>query len=190
MAYKLASASILIVDDMPPMLSLAKTMLSTFGFRSIYTAKDGDEAYESFKRNDPDIVITDWVMEPTDGLELIKMIREDPMSPNPYVPIIVMTGYSAKPRVESARDKGTTEFLVKPFAAKDLYNRIVQVIEKPRQFVQAKEFFGPDRRRRMDGEFSGPLKRESDRAGSNQRKPQNRLAADILKQLTESAKSS
>lgn len=190
MPYTLATASVLIVDDMRPMLSLTKAVLSSFGFRNIYTAVDGDSAFEMFKKNDPDLVITDWVMDGTDGLNLIKLIREDPASPNPYVPIILMTGYSARPRVELARDKGTTEFLVKPFTAKDLYNRIVQVIEKPRQFVQAQSFFGPDRRRRLDGDFSGHKKRESDQGASGQnRRPQNRLAADILKQLTENAKS-
>lgn len=190
MTYKFASASILVVDDMPPMLSLTKTILATFGFRNIYTARNGEDAFEKFRRHDPDLVITDWVMEPMDGLELIKKIRTDPMSSNPYVPIILMTGYSALPRVETARDKGTTEFVVKPFTAKDLYNRIVQVIEKPRQFVQVEEFFGPDRRRKSDTGYGGQRRRENDGSGSSaNRRPQNKLAADILRQLADNAKS-
>ena len=101
-------------------------------------------------------------MEPFDGIELTKKIRTDPRSPNPYVPIILMTGYSAQIRVMQARDTGVTEFLVKPFTAQDLYTRIEQVIEKPRQFVDTGEFFGPDRRRRVVKDYEGPFRREEE----------------------------
>ena len=74
-----------------------------------------------------------------------------------------MTGYSNRVRVEHARDEGITEFLAKPYTSRDLYNRIVQIIEKPRQFVKNKEFFGPDRRRRSDGDYEGPKKRGKDK---------------------------
>ena len=70
-------------------------------------------------------------------------MRTDPASPNRYVPIILMTGFSERRRVMQARDAGVTEFLVKPFTARDLYKRLAQVIERPRQFVRSAEFFGP-----------------------------------------------
>lgn len=103
-------------------------------------------------------------MQPYDGIELIRRIRRDPRSPNKFVPIIMMTGYSHRARVEQARDMGVTEFLVKPFTAKDLYTRIEQLIERPRQFVDAGEgtYFGPDRRRRRKEEYAGPRRREDE----------------------------
>ena len=70
-----------------------------------------------------------------------------------------MTGYSDQPRVEEARDTGVTEFLMKPYSARDMYARIVQIIEKPRQFVDTGEFFGPDRRRRKNFTFTGSNRR-------------------------------
>src|SRR5690606_14043240 len=94
----------------------------------------------------PDIVIADWMMKPMDGISFARMVRNDPRSPNAYVPIILMTGFSERRRVLQARDAGVTEFLVKPFNARDLYKRIAQVIERPRQFVRSEDFFGPDRR--------------------------------------------
>jgi DNA-binding response OmpR family regulator len=101
-------------------------------------------------------------MEPTDGLTLTQRIRKDPGSTNKQTPIILMTGFSHKMRVESARDAGVTEFITKPFTAKDLYKRIEEVIERPRQFVDSGSFLGPDRRRRSDKNYQGPARRADD----------------------------
>lgn len=79
-------------------------------------------------------------MKPVDGISLTRRLRNDPLSPNQYVPVILMTGFSEKRRVMQARDVGVTEFLVKPFNARDLYRRIAQIIEKPRQFVRSEDF--------------------------------------------------
>lgn len=161
MPYQFENATILVVDDMKAMLSLTASTLGIFGVKNVLTATNVDDAFQLFCQHAPDIVLTDWLMEPDDGMELIRRIRKDPRSPNRYVPIILMTGYSAKMRVMEARDRGITEFLAKPFSARDLYTRIEQLIEKPRKFVDSKEFFGPDRRRRKDN-YSGPRRRRVD----------------------------
>ena len=160
MVYKFEKASVLVVDDMQPMLSLTASLLKIFGFGEIHSANSADRAFEIFCKESPDLVITDWHMEPHNGMELIQRIRKNPASPNHFVPIILMTGYSAEARVMMARDHGVTEFLVKPFTANDLYLRINQVIEKPRKFVEASEFFGPDRRRKKMEAFSGQDRRD------------------------------
>lgn len=162
MVYEFKKASVLIVDDMQPMLALTSSLLKIFGFTNIYTANNAENGFEQFCEHSPDLVITDWLMEPFDGTELIRRIRTEAKSPNPFVPIIMMTGYSHKIRVEHARDSGVTEFLVKPFRAKDLYARIEQLIEKPRRFVDARNFFGPDRRRKRAGDYVGPFRRDQD----------------------------
>lgn len=167
MVYQFRKVSILVVDDMKPMVTLVSSLLKVFGFTSIYTAYDAEDAFEQFCRYKPDIILTDWLMQPYDGLELIRRIRKDPRSPNKFIPVIMMTGYSHRIRVEQARDVGVTEFLVKPFNAKDLYARIEQLIEKPRQFVDADEFFGPDRRRRRPSSYMGPRRRESEGEGGD-----------------------
>lgn len=161
MAYKLDQIKILVVEDMFPMLTLIKSLLNIFGFKKIFSARNGEAGYKLYLKEEPDLIITDWHMEPMDGLEMINKIRTDKNSPNPYVPIIVMTGYSSRKRVETARDNGMTEFLMKPYTAKDLYNKIVQLIEKPRQFIKCEKFFGPDRRRRL-GDYEGPIRRAND----------------------------
>lgn len=188
MVYQLHTVKILIVEDMHAMLTLTKSLLSIFGFQQLITAKDGEEGFEAVKKHDPDVVITDWLMEPKDGLEMISEIRKNPLSPNPYVPVILMTGYSDIKRVESARDMGVTEFLVKPYTARDLYSRIVQIIEKPRQFVDAGEFFGPDRRRKKGVGYSGPHRRQADEDEDMSKSPEERrIAAEILNKLRKEA---
>jgi len=166
MAYQFDQISILIVEDTQPTALLVRSILETFGVKKIYMARNGDDGFHMFCRHNPDIVIADWMMAPTNGIALAHMIRNEPASPNPFVPVILMTGFSEKSRVMDARDAGVTEFLVKPFQAKDLYKRIVQVTERPRQFVRTEEFFGPDRRRTVDGEYKGERRRQGDRNGS------------------------
>lgn len=162
MAYNFNNVSVLIVEDNEPMIELTKSIMETFGIGHIHTALNGKEAYKIYCREIPDIVITDLVMSPVDGIELSRMIRQNPKSPDPYVPIILITAFSEKERVIEARDTGVTEFLLKPFNARDLYRRIAQVIENPRKFVKTERFFGPDRRRKSKAQYKGKLKRKTD----------------------------
>ncbi len=65
------------------------------------------------------------------------------------LPIIMLTANSEPEYVVEARDRGVTEFLAKPFTVDSLYRRLVSVIARPRPFVNAEQYFGPDRRRRQ-----------------------------------------
>ncbi len=164
MSYKFDRLSVLVVEDTSPLRKLLTSVLVTLGVGIIYTADDGDQGFEVFCENNPDIVITDWLMNPVSGLELVQKIRRSPKSPNRMAPIIIMTGYGAMPKVEEARDTGVTEFLVKPFSASDLARRIAYVINKPRDFVDSRQYFGPDRRRKRDGDYKGPKRRDIDQS--------------------------
>jgi two-component system chemotaxis response regulator CheY len=162
MAYEFENVSVLVVEDNQPMLDLVKSLLQTFGVKNILSARDGEAGFEIYRKQNPDLIIADWMMRPMDGISMTRQIRSDPKGPNPFVPIILMTGFSEQRRVVQSRDAGITEFLVKPFNARDLYRRIYQIIERPRQFVKSEDFFGPDRRRRGAAGFTGPFKRETD----------------------------
>ncbi|MGH1398790.1 MAG: response regulator [Alphaproteobacteria bacterium] len=161
MAYNFASVKVLVVDDNAPMVKLAKSLLMVFGVKEIMTARNGEEGFRICCEKEPDIVIADWMMEGVDGITMARRIRNNPKSLNPYVPIILMTGFSEQRRVEDARDAGVTEFLVKPFNARDLYRRIAQIVEKPRQFVRTESFFGPDRRRKANPHYNGVERRKA-----------------------------
>src|SRR6202012_4809402 len=110
----------------------------------------------------PDLVLTDLSMAPTDGIHLTKQIRTSGTSPNPYVPIIMVTGHPEKPRVEAARDAGVTEFLAKPITVQNLMARLTEIVERPRPFVRCDNYFGPERRRRRLDSYRGPWRRKED----------------------------
>jgi two-component system chemotaxis response regulator CheY len=183
MTYKFDNLSVLVVDDMIPIQTLITSFFKTIGVKDVYKADNGQEGLRVFYDKKPDLIITDWLMDEMDGLEMTKRIRTDPSSPNPFVPIIMITGYSAKFRVFEARDIGITEFLTKPFSAHDFYARVQQVIEKSRPFIESNEFFGPDRRRRHKVDFNGVHKREEDQELQDRIEISNQKAGFIFDDL-------
>lgn len=159
MAYDLSQLYVLVVDDNEHARALVRTILHTLGVRNIKLCDDAGKAFDELGGFAADIVITDWEMPGTSGIELVKQLRSDPNSPNLYIPVIMMTGHTERAKVMQARDVGVTEFIVKPISARLLCQRIQAVIEKPRPFVKAKSFFGPDRRRRSSLDFAGQERR-------------------------------
>jgi two-component system, chemotaxis family, chemotaxis protein CheY len=162
MSYQFRNITVLVVESTKAMFDLTKSVLVAFGVNQVYSAYGYDEGFETFCRVNPDLVIIDWLDDPKNGLELTRRIRTDTKSPNPFTPIVLMTGFSQKKRVMQARDSGITEFLVKPYTAKALYQKIEQLIEKPRHFVKSENYFGPDRRRGKEEEYRGPERRDAE----------------------------
>ncbi len=152
----------LVIDDNAHMRRILRTLLNGFGSREVYEAEDGPSGLEAFTQYSPEIVITDWVMPGLDGLELTRMMRQPDAHGNAYVSIIMLTGHSEKARVVAARDAGITEFLAKPISAKGLYQRIINVVANPRPFIRTKTYFGPDRRRNVNPNYTGPERRKGD----------------------------
>lgn len=165
MPFDFKKLTILVVEDTAPMRKLITSVLETLGVGRVYTAENGERGFEIFKRENPDIVIADWHMEPMSGIELTREIRSSTLSPNRMAPIVLVTGYSALNRVSEARDAGVTEFLIKPFSANDLAKRIAYVINKPRDYIDGRQYFGPDRRRRSTPDLKSPRRRTEDGAG-------------------------
>lgn len=145
---EIASVRVLIVEDQSLMITLLRDMLHIIGFKHVYVAKNGKEAIETLQNTPMDLVISDWTMAGMDGLEFVKYVRNSPDSPQRFVPIIMLTGKSDEQDVIRARDVGVNEYIVKPFTATGLGNRIKAVIDNPRRFILSPVFKGPDRRRR------------------------------------------
>jgi two-component system chemotaxis response regulator CheY len=92
----------------------------------------------------------------------VRSVRCSPDSPNPFVPIIMVTGRAERTFVMQARDAGVTEFVSKPVSAAKLLQRVGIVLTAPRVFIKSATYTGPDRRRRRDPDYAGPLRRASD----------------------------
>src|SRR6185437_2858280 len=106
--------SVLVVEDDPHMRSLLRAALDCLGIRRISEAADGTAALKVLEERTIDLILTDMVMSPMDGIEFTYKVRNAPDSPNPFVPVIMITGHAERSRVMQARDAGVTEFLAKP----------------------------------------------------------------------------
>ncbi|MEK7246508.1 MAG: response regulator [Pseudomonadota bacterium] len=149
---------ILVVEDNSFSRRIVMELLKFLGATDVAFVKDGEEAWQEIRKDIPDIVLLDWEMAPVDGIHFLRRVRHDPNSPNPYLPIVMVTGFADRWHVFAARDAGVNEYVIKPVSAKALLDRIQAVIERPRRFVRIGEFFGPDRRRK-EKLFLGPDKR-------------------------------
>ena len=155
---------ILLVDDNHYMRVLLSEILRAIGVKEIFEANDGAEGLQMMRNHQIDIIMTDLSMQPLDGIDFVRLLRNSSDSPNPMVPVIMITGHSTIQRITEARDAGVNEFLAKPLTARGVIERISQVVENPRPFVRTGSYFGPDRRRRADPSFEGPWRRAGDPA--------------------------
>ncbi|WKL56224.1 response regulator [Asticcacaulis sp. ZE23SCel15] len=153
---------LLLVEDNQHMRSIVMAILKGTGLRNIREARDGAEALEMLRQYEADIAIVDFNMQPIDGVEFTRMLRNSSDSPNPYLPVVMITGHSEKTRVMEARDAGVNEFVVKPLTARALLGRIDTIIMRPRPFIRCSSYFGPDRRRKTDEGYKGPYRRNTD----------------------------
>lgn len=160
-AVNMEALNILVVDDNKHMHMVVKAILNSMRVKNIRFSDNAADAFMEMRQWHPDIIITDWAMEPLDGLDFVRLVRKGADSPNPYVPIILLTGHTEMHRVLEARDSGVNEILAKPISIKSLYSRLVSLIEEPRPFIKAKGYFGPCRRRFQDPHYNGPERRKA-----------------------------
>ena len=156
---RLDLVKILIIDDNAHIRTMLAGILRAIGINLIIEAGDGAEALQILRTNRIDVVLTDLAMGPLDGIDFVRLLRNSPDSPNQRVPVIMITGHSTMRRIEEARDVGVDEFLTKPLTARGVVHRLQQVIDHPRPYVKSEDYFGPDRRRRVDGHYNGPERR-------------------------------
>lgn len=151
----------MVVDDQEFFTTMIRRIIKVIGASDVKSFTDGEAAWNEYKQQPADIVLLDWEMRPMNGLQLTRLIRQSPETPNAFVPIIMVTAHREREHVFRARDAGVTEYVVKPIVPKALFSRIEAVIEKPRRFVRVGKFFGPDRRRHKT-EFDGEDRRSTD----------------------------
>lgn len=154
---------LLVVDDNRHMLAIVHSLAQALGMREIRQAADGGEGLRLLRQAPSDIALVDLNMAPMDGVAFTREVRTSPDSVDVYMPVVMMTGHVERHRVEQARDAGVHEFILKPLTLTSLVGRLEAVIHRPRPFVRAPTYFGPDRRRRADPLYRGALRRAEDR---------------------------
>lgn len=158
----LSDMHLLVVDDNEQMRHLLRCLLRASGIFKITEAETAAEALDAMRERQIDLVILDWKMAPMDGLAFARRLRWGEDSPNPYVPILMLTAHTEASRVAAARDAGVTGFVKKPISARLLFERITFALTDTRMIVRTQDFFGPDRRHINDPSYTGPFRRSTD----------------------------
>lgn len=144
-----AGLRILIVDDSQNMRDLLRAMLSAMGVGEIHCANDGHAGLKLFTDINPDLVITDGMMEPMTGYAMTGAIRNLRDQNGADVPVLMLSGHGEPDIVEWARIEGVTDYIVKPITPQLLYERVIAAIADPLHIVDTGTYRGPSPRRRL-----------------------------------------
>jgi two-component system, chemotaxis family, chemotaxis protein CheY len=117
---------ILVVDDYKTMVRIVRNLLHQLGFEDVDEANDGASALAKLRARRFGLVISDWAMEPMNGLELLQQVRADPDLAS--LPFIMITAENRAERVAKAEQAGANGYIVKPFTAETLRDRIARVM--------------------------------------------------------------
>jgi two-component system chemotaxis response regulator CheY len=121
------SMNVLVVDDYSTMRRILKNLLEQLGFKNVDEAESGSLALDKLRAGKPyGLVISDWNMEPMTGLQLLKEVRADMKLKG--VPFIMVTAESKTENVVAAKEAGVNNYIVKPFNAATLKQKMESVI--------------------------------------------------------------
>jgi two-component system chemotaxis response regulator CheY len=118
---------ILTVDDFSTMRRIIKNILHHLGYPNVVEADDGSAAFAILQTQDIDFVISDWNMPQMNGLELLKAIRADDKLQ--HVPVLLVTAEALKENVVEAVKAGVNGYIVKPFTAETLREKIAAIFD-------------------------------------------------------------
>ena len=124
---EIKSKKILIVDDVPSMVSIMKAFLKDVGFFHLASANGGKEAFQKMERTQFDIVICDWNMPGMSGLEILKTIKTNEKYKS--TAFMMVTASSEMDKVKEAVENGIDGYIVKPFQANVLYEKVISILE-------------------------------------------------------------
>jgi CheY-like chemotaxis protein len=155
----------LIVDDSDSMRELLSRLLKRIGIQSTQFS-DGSAALNAVMSISPDFILTDLSMAPMDGLTFTKTLRKARDEKARHTPIVMITGFTERSKLEAARDAGISAVLANPVTATTLYSRIEEVMLRPRQFISQPTYIGPCRRRVNNPYYVGPMRRSTDNQGT------------------------
>jgi len=119
---------VLVADDFATMRKIVRNILKQIGFDNIVEAEDGQMALQVLRNENIGLVVTDWNMPNMTGFELLQKIRTDPKTAN--LPVLMVTAEGLKDNVLAAVKAGVNNYVVKPFTAEVLQEKIEQIFKK------------------------------------------------------------
>lgn len=122
------SMKILVVDDFSTMRRIIKNLLKDLGFSNIQEADDGSTALPMLQQGDFDFVVTDWNMPGMQGIDLLREIRKDEKLK--HMPVLMVTAEAKKEQIVAAAQAGVNGYVVKPFTAATLKEKLDKIFER------------------------------------------------------------
>ena len=118
----------LVVDDFSTMRRIVRNLLKELGFTNVDEAEDGQVALQKLNSLPFDFVVTDWNMPNMDGLTLLQNIRATPSLK--HLPVLMITAEAKKENIIAAAQAGASGYIVKPFTAAPLSEKLEKIFEK------------------------------------------------------------
>ena len=118
----------LVVDDFSTMRRIVRNLLKELGYTNVDEAEDGSMALSKLRSEQFDFVISDWNMPVMDGLTMLQQIRADPALSK--LPVLMVTAEAKKENIIAAAQAGANGYVVKPFTAATLDEKLAKIFEK------------------------------------------------------------
>lgn len=118
----------LVVDDFSTMRRIVRNLLKELGFLNVDEAEDGAVALSKLTSEPFDFVVTDWNMPNMDGLTLLQQVRANPQLK--HLPVLMITAEAKKENIVAAAQAGASGYIVKPFTAATLSEKLNKIFEK------------------------------------------------------------
>ncbi|MDH4285553.1 MAG: chemotaxis response regulator CheY [Gallionellaceae bacterium] len=118
----------LVVDDFSTMRRIVRNLLKELGFTNVQEAEDGVDALNKLRSEEFEFVVTDWNMPNMTGIELLKSIRAD--AKLKHLPVMMITAEAKKENIIEAAQAGASGYIVKPFTAATMDEKLKKIFEK------------------------------------------------------------
>ncbi|WP_035384093.1 chemotaxis response regulator CheY [Ferriphaselus sp. R-1] len=118
----------LVVDDFSTMRRIVRNLLKELGFTNVQEAEDGVDALNKLRASGFDFVVSDWNMPNMTGIDLLKNIRQDPALK--HLPVLMVTAEAKRENIIEAAQAGASGYVVKPFTAATLDEKLKKIFEK------------------------------------------------------------
>lgn len=156
---------VLVVDPTQASARLLGDLIRNIAPAEVFVAPNNKRGLEVAGKIDPQLIFVELSGAGVDGVDFARKVRRGELMCR-QVPIIVVTATATAQSIIAARDAGVHEFLRKPYTAKELVRRLEAVFLRPRDWIEAVHYIGPDRRRFNSEDYTGPLKRRTDARGN------------------------
>jgi two-component system chemotaxis response regulator CheY len=116
----------LVVDDFSTMRRIVKNLLNDLGYANVVEADDGNSAWPLLQAGGIDFLVTDWNMPGMPGLDLLKQVRADPKLAK--MPVLMLTAEAKREQIIEAAQAGVNGYVIKPFTAITLKEKIDKIL--------------------------------------------------------------